>query len=190
MSALDPLSTLVEGIAAGALLFSVTALLLWITGDVRSATGTPARWTLYVRTGFFLGAMSAVEELIFRAGLLGLGERLVGFIPALVVSSVLFSLSHSFPMRIPWRATVNITLIGLLLGIIYWRFGIWAAVGVHWGWNGLEWGLGFTVSGEHTSRYLPVPRRVRKLPRTPYGPEASWAAMLAILGALVVVLVN
>lgn len=188
MTAWDALLKLGEGFIAGALLFAATALLLRLLGRIHSAPGAPTPWTSYVRTGFFLGAMSAVEEFIFRAGMLGLGRGIVGLVPALIISSVLFSLSHSFPMRIPWRASLNITLIGLLLGIIYVRYGIWAAVGVHWGWNGLEWGLGFTVSGEHTSRYLPVPSHVRKLPRTPYGPEASWTAMLTIAGALLTVL--
>jgi len=135
-----------------------------------------------------LGLFAAVEEAVFRIGVLGLGSRVVGFPAAFGLSVLLFAVVHRAQERLSALAWVNLGLVGALLGLLYRHGGFWAALGFHWAWNGWEWGLGYAVSGELNRSRLPAPPVVRHVRRLRYGPEAHWAAS-AVLGTSLVVLV-
>lgn len=172
----------------GSLLFLAVALLLMALGVIRRRATPKPRVSRLFRTILALGLMSAVEELVFRAGILGVGSHYIGWPTALAVSTVAFALSHAFPHRLRFMTWVNLLLVGVLLGLTYRQMGIWAVIGLHWGWNAWEWGLGFTVSGE-ASAHLPTPPTIREVVDVPYGPEAHWAtAMVMALAVAVTVM--
>src|SRR5581483_8025911 len=85
-----------------------------------------------VRTllAFFLIAMVApvVEELLFR-GVVAESLRKNRAPVALGVSSLLFALAHLHSLR-------YYTVCGLVLGLLYWRRGLWASIAAHATFNG------------------------------------------------------
>jgi membrane protease YdiL (CAAX protease family) len=174
---------------AGSMAFGLVTLVLLATGQVKTeGTGVSSAFTASLRFSLLLGAMSAVEEVIFRALGVGLGMRVAGVWPAIAGSSLLFAAAHRTGGRLSGWAWLNLLLVGLLLGAIYATAGLPAAIGFHWGWNQWEWWWGFRVSGEATSRYLPVRPRTRLIPGFPYGPEGHPAATAVLLLALAAML--
>lgn len=178
----------VLGLLFGSVAFLAAHFL--ITGsvavEVQPVDARPPTWPAIVTLGLF----AAVEEAIFRLGIIGLGSRLVGFPIALGTSLVLFAAVHRTQEVLSPTAWVNLILVGAMLGFLYHDFGFFAALGFHWAWNAWEWGLGYAVSGEKNRNRLPAPPAVRRLPQMQYGPEAHWAsgAVLAasLLGLLLV----
>ena len=176
----------VVGFAAGSLLFLGVALLLSQTGRV-AVRLSPSRLPTARILSFslLLGVMSALEELIFRGVVLGLGSAVIGSTAALALSTILFAAAHRTAEPLTGWAWLNLILVGALLGFVYLGWGLLPAIGLHWGWNQWEWGLCFHVSGERTTRQLPPPSRLRSLIGYPYGPEAHPTATVVLtLGAL------
>jgi membrane protease YdiL (CAAX protease family) len=73
-------------------------------------------------------AAPVVEELLFR-GVVAESLRGKGAAIAIFVSSVLFALAHL-------RGLVYYTGCGAVLGILYWRRGLWASISAHAAFNG------------------------------------------------------
>lgn len=136
--------------------------------------------------GRFLGVavlilvMAVLEEGVFRWFMIGQGSRWVGLVPAFLASMALFALAHRPNGPLHYGAVLNLLLVGMVLGWVYWWWGIWVAAAAHAGWNLAEWGLGYTVSGEKTRQYLPSPA-VRVIPGEPFGPEAHWSTTVVLL---------
>lgn len=168
------------GLVFGSAAFLGGHLLMTGLGQVEGepATGHPPLW----RAVALLGLFAAIEEAVFRAGVLGLGGRFIGFPAALVLSVGLFAAVHRTGVRLAPLAWLNLVLVGTLLGFLFHDWGFWAALGFHWAWNAWEWGLGYAVSGEQNRNHLPSPPRIRRLGAIAYGPEAHWASG-AVLGA-------
>lgn len=156
-------------------------------GAVSPPEPTRARHRFWA-TIALLFLLSAVEEVVFRGGVLGWGRQVVGTPAALAVSSIGFAASHAFPTRLSPTTWVNLTLYGVLFGLAYLVGGLPASIALHGSWNAWEWGSGFTVSGPTTSHLLPAPPVRRPLRQTPYGPEGHWAATVTCLLAVGVVL--
>lgn len=152
-------------------------------GAVSPSAPTRARHR-FGATIALLVLLSAVEEVVFRGGVLGWGGQVLGTPAALAVSSIGFAASHAFPTRLSLTTWVNLTLYGLFFGLAYLVGGLPASVALHGSWNVWEWGLGFTVSGPTTSHLLPTPPVRRPLRKTPYGPEGHWAATVTCLLAV------
>lgn len=184
---MPPLVGSAVGLAGGSALFLATWGLLALARLVNRAEPMPATRHFWL-TVAVLFAMSAVEELFFRAGVLGLGERLVGWPVALSISSVGFAASHAFPTRLTATAWLNLTLYGLLFGLAYLSGGLPMSIALHGSWNAWEWGSGFTVSGAKTSQLLPVPPVRRTVRGTPYGPEGHLAATVCCVIAVLVLM--
>ena len=140
-----------------------------------------------VRLGALLLLMAFIEEGIFRWLLLGQASRLIGLGPAFILSVAAFTLAHRTNGPLSFSAIVNLLVVSTILGILFWWWGLWAAVAAHFGWNLTQWWLGFTVSGEKTRPLLPAPR-VRKISGHPYGPESHWAATVVMMGVLIALL--
>lgn len=168
------------GFAAGFASFLAVAAILGLTHQVEQKT--PDRTMPF---GLFLGLivlimfMAFVEEGIFRWLLVGVASRWVGFLPALTGSSILFTIAHRPNGALSFRAILNLMLVGVILGVVFWWWGFWVAVAAHAGWNLAEWGLGYTVSGEKTRNVLPSPA-IRIIAGEPFGPEAHWAATVVL----------
>jgi hypothetical protein len=188
---MSPLAAGGAGFVAGSALFLLVAAGLALLGRlIRIRNPHPPSVGAVARFSLLLGVMSGLEEVVFRAGMVGLGARALGPGLAIVAAALLFAAAHRVPGGIPGLAWINIGLVGMLLGLAYWDWGLWAAVGIHWGWNQWEWGLGFRVSGEHTSRYLLAPPTTVTVPRYAYGPEAHPLSTVVLALALAAVLIG
>lgn len=79
----------------------------------------------------FGGAL--IEEIVFRGALLALFVRLMPAVPAIIVVSILFALAHTDRLSI---GLISHFIAGISFGLIYLEYrSLWAAVGMHFGWN-------------------------------------------------------
>lgn len=181
-------ATLGLGLASGFISFLVTAVILHLTGRVEHKD-PPNRLSLAQWAGWagLLLGMAFVEEALFRWFLIGEGSHWVGFVPALLGSSVLFTLAHRPNGKLKYLTLMNLILVGVILGTVFWWWGIWVATASHFGWNLAEWGLGYTVSGEKVREVLPSPT-IRVIRGEPFGPEGHWATTLVLYGIVLVLL--
>lgn len=108
-------------------------------------------WNPISLLGFFIFFLiqSTYEEVVTRAYLIPTIERRYGVWPALILSSLLFTLLHGSNPNVNWVGLLNIFLAGMILGMLFIRFRtIWAPIGMHSFWNFLQGSvLGFEVSG-------------------------------------------
>jgi len=127
------------GLTVG-LLISITCGLLF-----RLLHGEPATVTFgaAIEPASFLGNMgpALIEEASMRAGVVHLLNGLNGPWAGLAGGSLPFGLLHIFgrifgnPVGV--AHVIGTTASGLLLSILYLRFGFWAAFACHWIWNSL-----------------------------------------------------
>jgi hypothetical protein len=173
-------ATLGLGLASGFISFLVTAVILHLTGRVEHKD-PPNRLSLAQWAGWagLLLVMAFVEEALFRWFLIGEGSHWVGFVPALLGSSVLLTLAHRPNGKLKYLTLMNLILVGVILGTVFWWWGIWVATAAHFGWNLAEWGIGYTVSGEKTRQVLRSPT-IRVIRGEPFGPEAHWATTVVL----------
>lgn len=180
---------LLLGAAIGATGIAVTAALMAVTGDVH-AGGFELDLGVLVVALLVLGASAVVEELVFRALLLGGLLRLTGSaVLALLVSSALFGLLHLVTTADATTLSVlSTTMGGVMYGVAYLRTGrIWLGVGIHFAWNFVQATvLGFTMSG--TDDYSGALWQLRG--GGDYGPEGTvWSlAGRSVVIALVLLL--
>lgn len=176
------------GLACGFASFLATAGILHLTGRVeRQSPPKPLWFSRWVGIAVLLLVMAFAEEALFRWFLIGVGSRWIGFVPALLGSSVLFTLAHRPNGRLKYLTVMNLTLVGLILGTVFWWWGIWVATAAHFGWNLAEWGLGYTVSGEKVRQVLPSPT-IRMIQGEPFGPEGHWATSVVLYLVVLVML--
>ncbi len=131
--------SLAIGLAVG-LLLSITCGLIF-----RFLHGESSATTFFATiqpTGFLRNLGPAlIEEASMRAGVVHLLNGLHGPWAGLAGGSLPFGLLHIFgrlfgnPVGI--SLVIGTTASGLLLSILYLRFGFWAAFGCHWIWNSL-----------------------------------------------------
>ncbi len=127
------------GLVVG-LLISITCGLLF-----REMHGEPTTVTfgMVINPISFLRNMgpALIEEASMRAGVVHLLNGLSGPWAGLAGGSLPFGLLHIFgrifgnPVGV--AHVIGTTASGLLLSILYLRFGFWAAFGCHWIWNSL-----------------------------------------------------
>jgi len=138
------------GLGIGTAGIVVTIVLMALAGDVDSA-GFEPHPGLLVRALVVLGVAAVVEELVFRALLLGGLLRLTGSAAlALLLSSTLFGLLHLVTTDDTTTLSLLSTVVGgVMYGLAYLRTGrIWLGVGIHVAWNVVQATvLGFTMSG-------------------------------------------
>lgn len=145
----------------------------------------PGSWW---RLALLLLIMAIIEEGLFRWLIIGQGRHFIHLGPAFVLSLILFAVAHRQNGPFTFFTTVNLLLVGLILGVIFLWWGIWAAVAAHFGWNLGEWITGFTVSGEKTRSLLPAPIQ-RRISAYPYGPESHWGATLVMMICLAILII-
>lgn len=184
------------GVAFGAGMQSVVFLSESLTGAARIASyGTLAgdgALVLLAGLGFLATAM--LEEVIFRGyALQNLWEEW-GFAPALIITSMAFTLLH---FDNPHARDVPLATFAGLLSFavwacfsLYWTKSLWLAVGAHAAWNLFEGPIfGFPVSG--LSMGVPTVLGVRVegpawLTGGSFGPEAGASSLIALaLGSIV-----
>jgi hypothetical protein len=179
------------GTVAGLALFTTTIGLIAVLGGYR-LTGWGSIGAL--ATLGLMVAVATTEEILFRGVVFRLIEERAGTWIALALSSVLFGALHLLnPDASLWGALAVAVEAGALLGAVYvLTRSLWAAIGVHLGWNVAEagvFGAGVSGSGEELSSVLvgaftgsPV------LTGGSFGPEASLLALLVCAVPTVVLL--
>ncbi|MEV7091318.1 type II CAAX endopeptidase family protein [Amycolatopsis sp. NPDC051045] len=105
----------------------------------------------------FMAAAAVTEELLFRGILFRIVEERTGTWIALVLTGVLFGLSHLFnPHASLWGAiAIAIEAGGLLTAAYAATRKLWLPIGLHFGWNFAAAGIfGTEVSGNGTPQGL------------------------------------
>ena len=68
---------------------------------------------------------------------------------ALIISSLLFALAHSFNPNLSWIALAGLFGAGILLGLSYiYTKNLWFPISLHFSWNLFQANFGFNVSGQ------------------------------------------
>lgn len=138
------------------------------------------------KTAVLLAPAAFAEEFWFRGTALVLLAAVIGRWPAVVLVAVVFGLMHLTNPNVTGLGVLNIALAGVLLGVAFYSpGGMWAACGLHLGWNAMLAALDAPVSG--------LPFRIpfldyhaggpAWLTGGPFGPEGGLAATLAIAAA-------
>lgn len=142
-----------EGFAWGVVLITISSAGIWLFGGIDIVN---VEWSLskgYAIGGSFLLFIGVAlnEELFTRGYLQGLVRNRFGPKIAVGVSTIVFTLMHSFNPGM-WHTPfpfINILLAGLLMGLCREYTGsLWMPVGLHLSWNFMQGCLfGFDVSG-------------------------------------------
>jgi uncharacterized protein len=136
------------GSAIGFALFAATIGCLWLGGfyRVQGIGYFPSAATLVG-----LGLVPAfIEEIVIRAIIFRITEDSLGTWIAMVVSAVLFGLSHMLNPGATWVAALCIAIeAGVLLAAAYVTTRrLWLPIGLHFAWNFTQGGIfGVAVSG-------------------------------------------
>ncbi|GAA4368425.1 hypothetical protein GCM10023146_13960 [Nocardioides caricicola] len=150
MSGVSRRRELLLGAGIGTTGIAVTVALMAAAGDV-DAGGFEPHADVLLRGLVVLGVAAVVEELVFRALVLGGLVRLTESAAlALVLSSTLFGLLHLVTTEDTTTLSLLSTVLGgVMYGLAYLRTGrIWLGVGIHFTWNVVQSSvLGFTMSG-------------------------------------------
>lgn len=141
----------------------------------------------------FMAAAAVTEELFFRGVLFRIIERRIGTWAALVLTGVLFGLSHLFnPDATLWGAlAIAIEAGGMFAAVYAATRNLWVPIGLHFGWNFAQGGVfGAAVSGNGESEGLlnGVTSGPTLLTGGDFGPEASLYAVLTGVAVTIVFL--
>lgn len=138
------------GLVSGGAVFALAVLFGVIAGAMSVAPGTekvtPGTLALYF-FGFCL--QSFQEELLCRGYILGTLVKRCSLPAAVLLSALFFAALHLFNAGISFIAFLNLLLFGVLTALLTLRRGsVWAASGLHAGWNFLQGNIfGSAVSG-------------------------------------------
>jgi uncharacterized protein len=182
------LGALGRGLLIGSGLFGAVIANIWFLGDYR-VLGWGSIAGPVALIGFTAGA-AVTEELLFRGVLFRIVEGRFGTWLSLILTSLLFGLSHLFnPGATLWSAfAVAIEAGGMLAAAYAATRNLWVPIGLHFGWNFAEGAIfGTDISGKSAPEGLlravlsgPTPLSGGK-----FGPEASVYTLVA--GVLVTI---
>lgn len=139
---------LAAGLAGGAALFALVAAIAAAAGVYRIA-GMNSWQTVWPLLAMAITS-GVSEEILLRGIVFRLTERMTGTWLALAISAAIFGAGHIFNPNATWVAAVAIAIeAGILLGAVYMLTRrLWAAIGLHAGWNFTQgWVFGVPVSG-------------------------------------------
>lgn len=142
----------------------------------------------------FMAAAAVTEELLFRGILFRIVEERTGSWIALILTGLLFGLSHLLnPNATLWGAiAIAIEAGGMLAATYAATRSLWLPIGLHFGWNFAESAIfGTQVSGNGTASGLlhGVMSGPTLVTGGDFGPEASLYSVLAGLVVTVVFMV-
>ncbi|MGW4476108.1 CPBP family intramembrane glutamic endopeptidase [Nonomuraea sp. NPDC004354] len=165
-----------RGALIGVALFAAVIVNIALVGGYRiDGPGSPAG---AVGLLGFMAAAAVTEELLFRGILFRIVEERTGTWPALVLTGLLFGLSHLLnPHADLWGAiAVAVEAGGMLAAAYAAARTLWVPIGVHFGWNFAAAGIfGTEVSGNGATQGLlhGVTSGPALLTGGEFGPEAS-----------------
>ena len=125
------------------------------------------------------------EEFLYRGYLLGYYTKQMPVYLAVVLIALVFALVHMSNKNFNAIALVNITLVGVILGLIRIRGNsIWAPIGLHFLWNFFQGPVfGFSISGSPRTHgiYMIWLHGNEHLTGDTFGPEASLITTMVLL---------
>ncbi|WP_305785852.1 CPBP family intramembrane glutamic endopeptidase [Symbioplanes lichenis] len=177
----DRWKNLRRGATIGGLAFTATMLIIGMFGGWEHVGGGSIGGLLIT-----LGIMTSVavnEEILFRGIIFRILEERAGTVVALVVSSILFGLTHLFnPGATVWGTLAIAIEGGTMVAAAYvLTRSLWLPIGIHFGWNFVQAGFfGTTTSGtEQTDSVFHFQLSGPSLlTGGGFGPEASLVALL------------
>ena len=127
--------------------------------------------------------VALVEETLFRGYILKNLMNSFNKYIALVISSILFSLMHSFNPNIDLFSLFNLFLAGIVLGLSYIHTkNLWFPIAMHLSWNLFQTLLGFNVSGQDTYSMIEFGKNEGNLINGgAFGFEGSYLSIIAQL---------
>ena len=182
------------GMAAGAVMMTLVFIVLVITGKA-SPLGFGLKGSSVLTFIFSLimwVPQGAAEEVMFRGYMMTRMKKLFGegrasSVIAITISSLLFSVFHSFNGGFSLTAFVNIFLLAVLFALIYEKTGsIVLTCGAHTMWNLFQGNIyGLSVSGNASAASLIA----TDYTGSAFGPEGTAEATLIIAAALILYVV-
>lgn len=125
---------------------------------------TPMPWVYPLASGFFAAIN---EEFTFRLFAVALLLRLTGKVtPSVVIPALIWGFLHStYPQEPIWIRGLELTLVGIVMGLVLIRFGIVATIVSHYTYNALASGdflirsgqVGLAISGALVIGIILVP---------------------------------
>jgi uncharacterized protein len=129
------LPALLFGIVVGSTIIGLAILALWKLGlaEISSRTGFAG----LERELSVLMITTMIEELLFRVILFAVLEKILGSLGAILISAAAFGLAHiANPGATPFAIFALSMELGVMLALAYMLTrNVWAAVGIHAGWN-------------------------------------------------------
>jgi membrane protease YdiL (CAAX protease family) len=186
------------GVLLAAFLMALVTLIEWAAGWLTfKSFAWETQSTTQVVVGIIVIALGYIivgwsEELLNRGYWLQNISDGLNLFWGVLLSSILFSLSHLANPNWSWLAVINLTLNGLFLAFAYLRTRqLWLPIGIHIGWNFFLGPIfGFPVSG--TDSFILINQTVdgpELLTGGAFGPEAGLINLPIIaLGAVLVYL--
>ena len=182
------LGALSRGLLIGFAMFGAVIVNIWFLGDYRVlGWGSLAGPVALIG---FTAAAAVTDELLFRGVLFRIIEERLGTWLSMLLTSLLFGLSHLFnPGATVWSAlAIAIEAGGMLAAAYAATRNLWVPNGLHFGWNFAEGAIfGTDISGKSAPEGL-----LRGALSGPtaisggsFGPEASVYALIA--GVLVTI---
>ena len=122
------------------------------------------------------GVAALSEEVIYRLFAIPLGKRYLKFTPlAVVVPAIVWGLGHSGYVVLPvYARVVEVTLVGVILGVVFLRYGLLTTVVAHFSLNALAVGVPILLA--RTTRKLLI-----------HGALSVLIALLPLLAAAVLI---
>jgi membrane protease YdiL (CAAX protease family) len=126
---------LLLGIFVAAVVVALMAA-LGVLGWSADEGGTAAWLTGAASALLFLAVPAAAEEALLRGYPIQAIAEVHGPTSALLVTSGVFGALHLTNPNVTWIGTLNVTVAGAFLGVIYLKtLSLWWATGAHLGWN-------------------------------------------------------
>ena len=187
------LKNLIYGFALGAILQSLTILVIYIKGGFSIISVNPLSYLIVPFTMAFTSAV--VEETLVRGIIFRILEEKLGSYIALALSAVLFGMMHLANPHSSILTGLGLAVqAGLLLGAAYiYSRSLWFPIGIHFAWNFTQSAVfGANVSGNVITKTL-ITSEITGSPwftGGDFGPEGSIQATIFCLVAAIILLVR
>ncbi|MPR37214.1 CPBP family intramembrane glutamic endopeptidase [Salmonirosea aquatica] len=184
-------SQLMMGVTLGAVLQSLTILVIYLAADFQIISTNSFRFVIPALAVAL--AVAVVEEIIIRGIIFRIIEKRWGSYVALLLSALIFGVMHLANPNSSLIAALGLSIqAGLLLASAYiYTRSLWFPIAIHFAWNFTESGIfGAKVSGSALSRSLLVTKidGAAWITGGEFGPEGSVQATLFCLLATICLL--
>jgi hypothetical protein len=184
--------SLVMGICLGAVLQSVTILVIYLN---KGFTVISINSVVFLLPSLAMAFTSAIfEEIIFRGILFRITEEKLGSYWALVISALIFGAMHLANPHSSILAALGLAIqAGLLLAAAYiFTRNLWFPIAIHFAWNFTQSGIyGVSTSGSNMGKSLLTTKiqGAEWFTGGLFGPEGSIQATLFCLIATIVLMI-